>query len=98
MPNGAIYEPGARKVTEAKAGPVVKARAAEVKKAAAIAELEKAADQWEQKAHDGAYTLAKEVKAYYLDKSRSARREAARLRGEDVPEPKPVSKTVVVSR
>jgi hypothetical protein len=68
-----------------------------VRKATAIAELEKAADQFERKALDGRYTLAKEVRDYYQDKPSAARREADILKGEDMPEPDPVTRAVAVS-
>jgi hypothetical protein len=93
MPNGATYEPGAR---QAAAGPVLKATAAAARKAAAIAELEAAAERFERKALDGAYTLQKDLLGYYEAKAKSCRREAAKLRGEDVPEPGPVVKTRTV--
>ena len=48
-----------------------------------MAELEAAAVKREEKAHDRAYTLAREVRDYYRAKAESARREAARLRGSD---------------
>jgi hypothetical protein len=64
----------------------------------AAADLEKAAQRWDS--HSQAYGLDRDVQSYLKSKAASARREAARLRGEDVPEPKPVIKTrtVVVSR
>ena len=48
-----------------------------------MAELEAAAVKWAKKAHDGTYTLAKEVRDYYRAKAESARRRAASLRGSD---------------
>jgi hypothetical protein len=72
--------------------------AGEVRKAAAIAELEKQATAWEKQALDGRWSLAKEVRDYLTSKAESARREAAKLRGEPVPEPEPVTKAVVISR
>jgi len=49
--------------------------------AVAVAELEAAAVKLEKKAHDGTYTLAREVRDYYRAKAESARRSAACLRG-----------------
>lgn len=76
-------------------GSVAKAR---VEKAAAIKALEDQAAEWDRKAFDGTYTLAKEVRAYMTDKAKAARQEAARLRGEAVPEPEArQSRTVTVN-
>jgi hypothetical protein len=69
-----------------------------VRRRVAISELEAAAERWETKAHDGAYTVAKDVRDYWLSKAKSARREAAKLRGENVPEPEPrAARTVSVT-
>jgi hypothetical protein len=82
--NGRCIKPAK---TAKPAGPVAKA----------VAELEKAAASWEDRAMT--YGLDKDLKTYLRSKAESARREAAKLRGEPV-EPKPVAKTryVVVSR
>ena len=70
----------------------------EVQRQSAIAELEHAAERFERKALDGTYTLQKDLRDYYTEKARSCRREAAKLKGEDVLElDKTVVKTVVVS-
>jgi hypothetical protein len=108
LPDGAVYEYGdndnntevhnmtsnTRQATEARVGRELLKEKVEhaVGNAVAIAELERAAGQWEEKAADGAYTLAKEVRDYYADKARSARHEAAKLRGEDVAEPGPFAR------
>jgi hypothetical protein len=77
-------------------GSVAKARA---EKAAVIKALEDQADTWERKVHDGAYNLQKDIKDYLTAKAKSARAEAARLKGEAVPAPaarpaKPVTVTL----
>jgi len=51
--------------------------------AVAVAELEAAAVKLEKKAHDGTYTLAREVRDYDRATAESARRAAASLRGSD---------------
>lgn len=56
--------------------------AKEVHRQTAIAELESAADRWEQQVHDGMYSLAKDLRDYLTGKAESARSQAARLRGE----------------
>jgi hypothetical protein len=70
---------------------------------AAIERLEKAAGEWEAKVngtHLG--NMDPNVREYLTEKAAEARREAARLKGEDVPEPQPVAKsgpvTVVLPR
>lgn len=56
--------------------------AKEVHRQTAIAELEGAAERWEQQVHDGAYTLQKDLLEYLTSKAESARSQAARLKGE----------------
>jgi hypothetical protein len=74
LPDGQVYTVGSVAKTAAE-------------KAAVIKELEEAADQWEQRAFDGTYTLSKEVRDYLNDKAKAARQEATVLKGEAVPEP-----------
>jgi hypothetical protein len=112
FPNGATYETGdpvnANSVVEKEGKPdmaktVNQSPQPHTLGEVAKANLEKAAEldgqaaRWSAIIQKNTYGMDRELRSYYQDKIKAARREAARLRGEPVADPEPdqvVSKTV----